>query len=147
MKWNASLAAVLCLAAQAQAISLHGLNRDSYTGMIHNLGPQAVNLWKLASAQNSRLGFEDRDLDENPDGFRAQWFQQPLDHFDSTSQNVFNQRYWVNTRHYKARKGAPVILLDGGISSGEVCVGFVLFSKVYQSTCRFRIDYQSWILE
>ena len=130
MKWKASLAAALCLGAQAQALS-YGPNRDSH--MVHILGPQGVNLWKLdhsQSAQNSRpfvqdshsqipLDFEDKD--KNPGGFRAQWFEQPLDHFDSKSQHVFHQRYWVNARHYKPRKGAPVIVLDGGETSGEVC--------------------------
>ena len=141
MKWKASLAAALCLGAQAQALS-YGPNRDSH--MVHILGPQGVNLWKLdhskpshtihgqQSAQNSRLFVQDsqsqirfdsagEDKDKNPGGFRAQWFQQPLDHFDSKSQHVFHQRYWVNARHYKPRKGAPVIVLDGGETSGEVC--------------------------
>ena len=132
MKWKASLAsAVICLGAQAQALHSH---------MIQIFGPQGVNLWKLdhstfhgrRSAQNSRLFVQDsqsqirlnlEDKDKNPGdgGFRAQWFQQPLDHFDPKSQLVFHQRYWVNSRHYKPRKGAPVIVLDGGETSGEVC--------------------------
>ena len=57
----------------------------------------------------------------NTPEFRAQWFRQPLDHFDEKSKRFFHQRYWVNTRHYKPRKGAPVIVLDGGETSGEVC--------------------------
>ena len=142
MKWKASLtSAVLCFGAQAQAL-LYGPNRDSH--MVHILGPQGVNLWKLDHskpshsihgqrlAQNSRLFVQDsqsqtlldsEDKDDNPRdyGFRAQWFQQPLDHFDPKSEHVFHQRYWVNTRHYKPRKGAPVIVLDGGETSGEVC--------------------------
>ena len=135
MMWKANLVSVLCLGAQAQALSSH---------MIHILGPQGVNLWKLdnskpshtihgqQSAQNSRLFVQDsqsqipldfHDKDKNPKdyGFRAQWFQQPLDHFDPKSQHTFHQRYWVNSRHYKPRKGAPVIVLDGGETSGEVC--------------------------
>jgi Serine carboxypeptidase S28 len=143
MKWKASLAsAVLCLGALAQALS-YGPNQNSH--MIHILGPQGVNLWKLdhsklshtnhgqRSAQTSRLFVQDsqsqirfdlEDKDKNPGGFRAQWFPQPLDHFDPKSQHVFHQRYWVNTRHYKPRKGAPVIVLDGGETSGEVCMIF-----------------------
>ena len=142
MMWKAGLAsAVLCLGAQTQALS-YGPNRDSH--MIHILGPQGVNLWKLdhskfshtiqgqRSAQNSRLfvqdsqsqirlDFEDKDKNPRDYGFRAQFFQQPLDHFDAKSKHVFHQRYWVNARHYKPRKGAPVIVLDGGETSGEVC--------------------------
>lgn len=143
MKWKASLAsAVLCLGAQAQAL-LYGPNRDSH--MIHILGPQGVNLWKLDHSKPShansrfivqdsqsqiRLDFEDKDEDSGDYGFRAQWFQQPLDHFDPKSQHVFHQRYWVNARHYKPRKGAPVIVLDGGETSGAVCpLFFFMFTN------------------
>jgi len=125
------------LGAQAQALS-YGPNRDLHRN--HILGAQSVNLWKLdhsklshtihgqRSAQNSRLFVQDSqsqirfdlgDKDKNPGGFRAQWFRQPLDHFDPKSQHVFHQRHWVNARHYKPRKGAPVIVLDGGETSGE----------------------------
>ncbi|KIM40869.1 hypothetical protein M413DRAFT_445651 [Hebeloma cylindrosporum] len=93
------------------------------------LGPQGVNLWKLDkhhrtarnvhSAQEvlqkpSRGGKTPKRYD-----FPAQWFKQPLDHFDKDSKHSFHQRYWVSTRHYKPRKGAPVIVLDGGETSGE----------------------------
>ena len=137
MKWNASLAAaVLCLGAQVEALSI-GPNRDSR--MIHSLGPQGMNLWKLAqleqrSAEKSspfvrdsqtQIRSDSEDKDNNAGGFRAQRFRQRLDHFDSTSQDVFDQRYWVHALHYKPRKGAPVIVLDCGQSygekTGEVC--------------------------
>lgn len=166
MKLKASLAfTVLCLGAQTQALS-YGPSRDSH--LIHILGPQGVNLWKLEnsklshaiqgqrSAQNSRLFLQDsqsqvrldlEDKDKNVGGFRAQWFQQPLDHFDPKSQHAFHQRYWVNTRHYKPRKGAPVIVLDGGETSGEVCPFFLTFTNYYIITCHLRIVYHSWILE
>ncbi|KIP05030.1 hypothetical protein PHLGIDRAFT_491601 [Phlebiopsis gigantea 11061_1 CR5-6] len=42
-------------------------------------------------------------------------FSQPLDHFTDTGV-TFNQRYWVSDRHYKP--GGPVIVLDGGETSG-----------------------------
>lgn len=48
--------------------------------------------------------------------FPPQTFLQPLDH-DDPSSPTFEQRYWVNTRHYK--KGGPVIVIDGGETSGE----------------------------
>lgn len=137
--------------------------------MIRILGPQGVNLWKLdhskvsqaihgqRTSQHSsffvqdsepqvRLDFEDKDKNAGNYGFRAQWFQQPLDHFDQKSQHVFHQRYWVNTRHYRPRKGAPVFVLDGGETSGEVCP--TIFFYLYQLTrSRFRIVYHSWIPE
>jgi hypothetical protein len=51
--------------------------------------------------------------------FRAQTFTQPLDHFRKTTDATFEQRFWVNSRHYKPRPGAPVIVIDGGETSGE----------------------------
>ncbi|KAH9057717.1 peptidase S28 [Lactarius vividus] len=51
--------------------------------------------------------------------FRAQTFTQPLDHFYNTTDATFPQRFWVNARHYKPRPGAPVIVIDGGETSGE----------------------------
>ena len=47
--------------------------------------------------------------------FPVQNFPQLLDHWDEDSLS-FLQRYWVNKRHY--RPGGPVILLDGGETSG-----------------------------
>lgn len=49
--------------------------------------------------------------------FAAQWFRQPLDHFDKDRSETFLQRYWFSDRHYKP--GGPVIVLDGGETSGE----------------------------
>lgn len=50
--------------------------------------------------------------------FPEQWFIQPLDHFTQDSP-TFKQRYWVNKRHYVPGKKGPVIVLDGGETSGE----------------------------
>jgi hypothetical protein len=47
--------------------------------------------------------------------FPVQTFPQLLDHWDEDSPS-FSQRYWVNKRHY--RPGGPVIVLDGGETSG-----------------------------
>jgi hypothetical protein len=93
------------------------------------LGAQGVNLWKLekaaAAATSPKFLVQDGsgfnlDTEENAAGFKAQWFRQPVDHFDKSSNATFLQRYWVNTRHYKADKGGPVIVLDGGETSGVV---------------------------
>jgi Serine carboxypeptidase S28 len=32
---------------------------------------------------------------------------------------TFQQRFWVNTRHYKPRHGSPVIVFDGSETNGE----------------------------
>jgi hypothetical protein len=37
----------------------------------------------------------------------------------------FKQRYWVNKRHYKEGGGGPVIVLDGGETSGEDRIPFL----------------------
>lgn len=47
--------------------------------------------------------------------FPVQTFPQLLDHWHEDSP-LFLQRYWVNKRHY--RPGGPVIVLDGGETSG-----------------------------
>lgn len=96
------------------------------------LGPQGVNLWKLekaaaAAAAGPKFMVQDgsgfhMDAEDNVAGFKAQWFRQPVDHFDKNSNATFRQRYWVNTRHYNPEKGGPVIVLDGGETSGVVRV-------------------------
>lgn len=127
-KAYAALAA-LCLAGTATTAYA-----QSKADQIRILGPQGVNLVKLdqyhskLAAAQGQLAPQDgtqqplTDAKKKPE-FRAQWFQQPLDHFDKKSKHTFHQRYWVNTRHYKPRKGAPVIVLDGGETSGEVGTG------------------------
>jgi hypothetical protein len=118
--------AALCFAGTATTAYA-----QSKADQIRILGPQGVNLLKLdqyhsklASAQNH---ITPQDGTQQPltgakkkPEFRAQWFEQPLDHFDKKSKHTFHQRYWASTRHYKPRKGAPVIVLDGGETSGEV---------------------------
>ena len=157
MKWKASLvSAVLCLGAQALS---YGPNQHSHS--IQVLGPQGVNLWKLdhlkpshsdssfvIQGSQSQIPLDLKEKDNIPKnyGFRVQWFQQPLDHFDQKSRHVFHQRFWVNTRHYKPRKGAPVIVLDGGETSGEVW-SMISFMFCQLICCHFRIVCHSWILE
>jgi hypothetical protein len=106
------------------------------------LGPQGVNLWKLQRArafestpvfpkQSYGLVVQDTSASSSlnlgqataraESDFPERWFVQPLDHFSKTNNATFKQRYWVNDRHYKPGTGAPVIVLDGGETSGEVC--------------------------
>jgi len=120
----------LVFAALCLTVSSEGAFSQVDRGRI--LGPQGVNLWKLDKhhkvAQNI---YGAQDVLQKPSrvpktpvnyDFLAQWFKQPLDHFDNNSNHNFHQRYWVSTRHYKPRKGAPVIVLDGGETSGEVSI-------------------------
>ncbi|KAJ3503107.1 hypothetical protein NMY22_g18365 [Coprinellus aureogranulatus] len=93
--------------------------------LIRILGPQGVNLARLDAAQSVAkdadrlsnqevLSTKDRTYD-----FRAQWFKQPLDHFNNESDHTWHQRFWVNSRYYKPGRNAPVIVIDGGETSGE----------------------------
>lgn len=98
---------------------------------LQSMGAQGVNLWKLeqssasASADPSTNAFDAPvqrpyragDVSDTAKEFPAQWFMQPLDHFAKGHHHLWEQRYWVNKRHYK--KGGPVIVLDGGETSGE----------------------------
>lgn len=115
--------------------------------LLQVLGPQAVNLWRLDQQEAHEQVASRRDLphrkgltvqdgwqpteaeylevqqarDASATEFEPQWFEQPLDHFDKSNTHTFKQRYWVSKRHYQARVGAPVFVLDGGETSGEVC--------------------------
>ena len=96
-------------------------------------GPQDVNLWRLEQL-NSRPRSGSLTLQDsvpfhilNSAEFSPQWFEQPLDHFDKSIKDTFGQRYWVNTRHYQPGVGGPVIVLDGGETSGEVRVCLSLY--------------------
>jgi hypothetical protein len=88
----------------------------------HILGPQGVNLWRLKETHSAQTGFKVQEttdqLSWRYEEFPPQWFTQPLDHFED-SPHTFGQRYWVNARHYKPRPGVPVIVLDGGETTGE----------------------------
>jgi hypothetical protein len=108
-------------------------------------GAQGVNLWRLASRERERekltsqshhtgpaLVVQDNgatrlqsvaDIEESNE-FPDQWFTQPIDHF-SDSSDTFEQRYWINTRHYTPGSGGPVIVLDGGETSGEDRIPFL----------------------
>lgn len=92
--------------------------------LVNVLGPQSLNFWRLARhAQNSQAQLYDSEssqvkLSVSSPEFKAHWFEQPVDHFSNNSE-TFPQRYWINTRHYKPRDGAPVIVIDGGETSGE----------------------------
>jgi hypothetical protein len=92
--------------------------------LVNLLGPQGINLLKLSKAQSSGLHVGNNDdsgqaaFFVKPSHFQAHWFRQPVDHFSNNSE-TWLQRYWINTRHYKPREGAPVIIIDGGETSGE----------------------------
>ena len=92
--------------------------------LLNHFGAQGVNLWKLSNAPSSNVHGGNREstgqvaFSVKPSEFEPHWFEQPLDHFSKNSE-TWSQRYWINTRHYKPREGAPVIVIDGGETSGE----------------------------
>ncbi|EMD39912.1 hypothetical protein CERSUDRAFT_81235 [Gelatoporia subvermispora B] len=132
---NARRHAILYLVLVLICIANFQAASASHAHIVRLMGPQAVNLWKLDIAEAARHGSsrnahlmlqisEQHPLNEedNPERsvaeFPAHWFTQPLDHFSNTT-SKFRQRYWINTRHYKSGTNAPVIVLDGGETSGE----------------------------
>ncbi|THH10296.1 hypothetical protein EW146_g8421 [Bondarzewia mesenterica] len=101
---------------------------------LHVNGAQSINLWKLRSrTARTRTPLLVQDdpgssastvssvayFSSAAASFPEYTFTQPLDHFYNTTNGTFGQRYWVSTRHYKSGTGAPVIVLDGGETSGE----------------------------
>ena len=92
--------------------------------------PQAVNrkLLERRGQRNYSLSARFNIQESRPNGlvagsnateeFPEQWFTQPLDHFTEGSP-TFKQRFWVNKRHYVPGTNGPVIVIDGGETSGE----------------------------
>ncbi|KZT44433.1 peptidase S28 [Sistotremastrum suecicum HHB10207 ss-3] len=89
-------------------------------------GPTAIKLWNLevAAAERSARNTPSLNVQTSPrlelskahkSVGKVGWFRQPLDHF-SDSGHTFLQRYWYSDKHYKT--GGPVIVLDGGETSG-----------------------------
>ena len=91
--------------------------------------PQAINL-KLIGRQTQQKNshsvlFTTQDSNgSTAEEFPEQWFTQPVDHFSQDSP-TFRQRYWVNKRHYVPGTNAPVIVIDGGETSGEDRIPFL----------------------
>jgi hypothetical protein len=106
---------------------------------LRSVSQQAINLQRLqrlSQPATSRLASDAQtvfghltganqipDYDVDPSStlpsFTAHWFRQPLDHFSKDDSRTWHQRYWINTRHYTPDSNAPVIVLDGGETSGK----------------------------
>ncbi|PVF95215.1 peptidase S28 [Serendipita vermifera] len=82
---------------------------------------QSVNFQRLLeqkTAKNQLLtGQTVLQHGSNLEEFPPQTFPQLLDHDNPRTSPLFEQRYWVNARHFKP--GGPVIVIDGGETSGE----------------------------
>ncbi|KAK7028822.1 Serine carboxypeptidase [Paramarasmius palmivorus] len=101
-------------------------------GLHKSLGGQGVNLWKLDKLQLAqkkadarRVVVQNPSVETRQEEFPPQWFEQPVDHFSSASNETFQQRYWFSTRHYTPGSGGPVFVLDGGETSGEDRIPFL----------------------
>ena len=115
---------------------------DSHTSGLYNRDAQGVNFWKLHRRSSSTASTSKRQHQQQQHAtqwtgvsqiplaavasataavpeFRTETFTQPLDHFYNSTDATFPQRFWVNSRHYEPRPGAPVIIIDGGETNGE----------------------------
>jgi hypothetical protein len=109
---------------------------NSHNPSLHN--PQSINLWELSHLRAAGVATASKERYAGPGAhdqasqtplvasaplaefeFHAETFVQPLDHFGNSTDATFAQRFWVNKRHYRPRPGAPVIVIDGGETSGE----------------------------
>ena len=112
-------------------LSLYGLLCLSLNVVAFAHGPQAINfklLERQTQSKDSHVAPFTVWQDSRPSeravvldtttGFPEQLFTQPVDHFSKDSP-TFGQRYWVNKRHYVPHTNAPVIVIDGGETSGE----------------------------
>jgi hypothetical protein len=123
--WLCSSALLLLVAVFAATSSSSA--STAHTQSLHNA--QRVNFWRLhqratsiatTSKQPSQVcGSQAPLFAAAVPEFRAETFTQPLDHFGNSTDATFQQRFWVNARHYKPRPGAPVIVIDAGETSGE----------------------------
>ncbi|KAF8717707.1 Peptidase S28, partial [Rhizoctonia solani] len=121
-------APLLCSAAPSPK-NTHSASRSGHHARLYTrFGSQGVNLWNLHSQLigNKVQAGGDREsqqflLSDASGGkdklLKAQYFKQPLDHFDKSVNGTFGQRYWVNKEYYEP--GGPVFVLDGGETSGE----------------------------
>src|SRR6266566_1597115 len=128
---GAVLTLIIVLAAACSGKAL-----DSHTPGLYNRDAQGVNFWKL-HRRSSSTSKQQLHTTQSWAGasqipfaavasataavpeFRAETFTQPLDHFYNSTDATFPQRFWVNSRHYEPRPGAPVIIIDGGETNGE----------------------------
>jgi hypothetical protein len=132
---GAVLTLIIVLAAASSGYAL-----DSHTPGLYNRDAQGVNFWKLHRRSSSTASTSKQQqhatqwtgVSQIPLAavasataavpefeFPAETFTQPLDHFHNSTDATFPQRFWVNSRHYEPRPGAPVIVIDGGETNGE----------------------------
>lgn len=109
--------------------SLLSANAFPASSYLHSMGAQGINLLKLRYGQSNTLSSSNQDPTQisfrlKEAEFPPYYFQQPLDHFTNDSQ-TFGQRYWFSTRHYTPGTGGPVIVLEGGETSGEERLPFL----------------------
>ncbi|KAL1736475.1 peptidase S28 [Schizophyllum commune] len=109
------LLSVLSWAIMAAVVGIADA-RSTTGGFRKGLGFREAQLRKLNTAAK---GVQEPPVRRQYDEFPEQWFEQPLDHFNNETGDTFLQRYWFSKRHYTPGAGGPVIVLDGGETSGE----------------------------
>ena len=109
------LSSLLLLGALAEC----GAFAQANPKLVNILGAQGINLLRLSALDaHSHARRDQVPLTLQTTEFKPHWFEQPVDHFANDSE-TWQQRYWINTRHYKPGTHAPVIVIDGGETSGE----------------------------
>ncbi|KAH8099944.1 peptidase S28 [Cristinia sonorae] len=103
------------------ALAIHWKLTDAFAP---NLGAQSINVQRLLKNTPSSGPPGELHVLASQASAAATFpqfnFTQPLDHFAKTG-HTFQQRYWLSTRHFNPDSTAPVpvIVLDGGETSGE----------------------------
>ncbi|KAF2149814.1 peptidase S28 [Myriangium duriaei CBS 260.36] len=71
--------------------------------------------------------FADNSTDYNPE-----YIQIPVDHFNSSDDRTYGNRYWVNSQYYKP--GGPVFILDAGEQNAQPLAPRYLFETAGPSS-------------
>ena len=99
------------------AFSLH---ITPQTGFSSSFTPIKLKLTALSLPPSFRSQLLLSSSASSPPKWKAHCFPQPITHFPTTDPSITNetfcQRYWFNPEHYQP--GGPVIVLDGGETSG-----------------------------
>ncbi|MFH4977503.1 hypothetical protein AB6A40_004212 [Gnathostoma spinigerum] len=78
-----------------------------------------------------------------PPGFEAGFIVQPLDHFNTTREQILLQNFWHNPEYYK--KGGPVFLMISGDNDGKI--SWLLNPEVHIARCAKKFGASIFLLE
>ncbi|KAK8151696.1 serine carboxypeptidase S28-domain-containing protein [Phyllosticta citrichinensis] len=129
------LAALLCLLHVGHALRVSRLSADIREQVC--VGPNCFLAKPTNSIQTKSSSTKTNRLDVDPTPlYPAYNISVPIDHFHNDSiyephsNETFNLRYWFDASYYEA--GGPVIVLEGGETSGEGRLPFLQKGILYQ---------------